>query len=141
MERSPAELSRCIIGAAITVHRALGPGLLESIYESCLIAELRHQGLFVERQVRVPVLYRGQDVNCDFVIDLIVEGCIVVEIKAISQIAPVHEAQVLTYLKITGLKIGLLLNFNVPLLKEGVRRIVNGEGAGLVEHPDEERNF
>ena len=114
---------------------------MESIYESCLIAELRHQGLFVERQVRVPVLYRGQDVNCDFVIDLIVEGCIVVEIKAISQIAPVHEAQVLTYLKITGLKIGLLLNFNVPLLKEGVRRIVNGEGAGLVEHPDEERNF
>jgi GxxExxY protein len=121
---SRAETTSRIIGAAIQVHRTLGPGLLESMYESCLAYELRKRGLHVERQVRVPVMYDGQTMDCEFVVDLIVEREVVVEVKAVLHVVPVHEAQVLTYLRITGLHIGLILNFNVPRMKDGLHRFV-----------------
>ncbi len=115
-----------ILGAAITVHRELGPGLLESAYQACLAFELEDCGLRVERQVALPVEYRGVRLDCGYRLDLIVERTVVVEIKAVERIVPVHEAQLLTYLRLSGLPLGLLLNFNVPLLKDGgIRRFIN----------------
>ncbi len=120
-----AALTGKIIGAAIEVHEALGPGLLESAYEACLCHELVARGLCVERQVALPVMYRGQQVDCAFRMDIVVEGAVVVEIKSVEAIAPIHEAQLMTYLKLSGLRVGLLMNFNVRILKEGiVRRVV-----------------
>jgi GxxExxY protein len=114
-----------IIGAAIEVHRQLGPGLLESAYEECLCHELHLRGLSFERQVALPVSYKGLQLDCGYRIDLIVEQEVVVELKAIERLLPIHEAQLLTYLKISGKRVGLLLNFNVPLLTQGViRRIL-----------------
>jgi GxxExxY protein len=114
-----------IIGAAIEVHRALGPGLLESAYEECLCHELHLRGLSFERQVSLLVSYKGLQLDCGYKIDLIVGREVVIELKAVEKLLPVHEAQLLTYLKISGKRVGLLINFNVPLLTRGiVRRIL-----------------
>jgi GxxExxY protein len=113
-----------IIGAAIEVHRALGPGLLESAYEECLCHELHLRGLAFERQVDLPVSYKGVLLACGYKIDLIVEHEVVLELKAIEAILPVHEAQLLTYLKLLGKHVGLLINFNMPVLTRGIRRLV-----------------
>jgi len=118
------ELTEQILGSAIAVHRALGPGLLESAYEACLAFELVERRLRVERQASLPVVYRGVRIDCGYRIDLVVEAAVVVEIKAVERILPIHEAQILTYLRLSGLSIGLLLNFNVPLMKDGIRRFI-----------------
>ena len=114
-----------IIECAIAVHRALGPGLLESAYLACLIAELRHAGLRVDVGVKVPIVYRGLQLNCGYRLDLLVEGTVVLELKTVDTVLPVHEAQLVTYLKLTQKPIGLLLNFNVVMLKNGIVRKIN----------------
>ncbi len=118
-------LSKRIVGAAIEVHRQLGPGLLESAYEECLAYEFNLQNIPFERQKPVPVIYKGTRVDCGFRLDFLVDGLVVVELKAIEAFAPIHMAQVLTYLKLTGCKLGLLLNFNVDLLRKGIQRVVH----------------
>jgi GxxExxY protein len=115
-----------IIGAAMEVHKALGPGLLESAYESCLVYELTQRGFKVERQKALPLNYRGVHLDCGYRLDLLVEDAVIVELKAIDGMTPLHEAQVLSYLKLSGCKVGLLINFNVRTLVTGIRRIVNG---------------
>ncbi len=115
-----------IIGSAIEVHRTLGPGLLESVYEECLCHELALRGIAFERQLPLPVVYKGVRLDCGYRIDLLVEDSVVVEVKAVREILPVHEAQLLTYLRLGGWRIGLLLNFNTPVLRHGVRRMVLG---------------
>jgi GxxExxY protein len=119
------EITERIIGAAIEVHRHLGPGLLESIYEECLCYELSQGGLRFRRQVHLPIGYKGIKLESAYKMDLLIEDTIVVEIKAIEDIAPIHSAQVLTYLKSANKRIGLI-NFNVPVLKDGLKRIANG---------------
>ena len=119
------ELSKEIIGAAIEVHRALGPGLLESAYEVCLCHELILRNIPFERQVPLLVEYKGVKLDCAYRLDILVDQRIVVELKAISEIQPIHEAQLLTYLRLRKLWLGLLINFNVSLLKQGLKRIVN----------------
>jgi len=119
------ELTQKIIGAAIEVHRALGPGLLESSYEECLCHELRIRKVPFERQVALPVEYKGVKLDCGYRLDLLVAKTVVVELKAVERIEAIHEAQLLTYLKLGGWKLGLLINFNVPILKDGIKRIVN----------------
>jgi GxxExxY protein len=118
-------ISERIIGAAIAVHRALGPGLLESAYEACLAYEMTQGGLRFERQRPLPVRYRDVLVDCAYRLDFVVEERIVVELKAIEALAPIHQAQVLSYLKLSECPLGLLINFNVTVLRDGVRRIVN----------------
>jgi len=118
------KLTEQIIGAAIEVHRHLGPGLLESAYETCLVYELEKLGLKVERQKALPLVYKEIRLEQGYRIDLLVEDKVVVELKVVEQILPVHEAQVLSYLKLSGCKVGLLLNFQVRLLKNGIRRFV-----------------
>ncbi len=120
------KISEAIIGAAIEVHRQLGPGLLESTYEACLVHELAEGGWKVEQQKPVPVQYKGVILDCGYRLDLLVEEAVVVELKAIDALAPIHEAQLLTYLKLANLKLGLLINFNVKLLRQGIKRLVNG---------------
>jgi GxxExxY protein len=117
------ELARRVIGAAIEVHRALGPGYLEKVYEEALTVELEHQGVPFSRQHPVAVSYRGRPVG-EGLVDLLVGGCVVVELKAVSALAEVHKAQVISYLKATGCRLGLLVNFQVPVLKDGVKRVV-----------------
>jgi GxxExxY protein len=117
-------ISGSIIDCAIRVHRELGPGLLESVYEICLLKELTVLGLTVKRQVALPIIYRGEKIDMDFKIDLLVEDDVIVELKSVSDILPVHEAQLLTYMKLSDKKLGLLINFNVKLLKEGIKRFV-----------------
>lgn len=119
------EITEKVIGAAIEVHTALGPGLLESAYEACLMAELVERGLQVERQKTLPVVYRSVRVGCGYRLDLLVEGVVIVEVKAVDKLAPIHDAQVISYLKMSGCRVGLLVNFNVTLLKNGLRRLVN----------------
>ena len=119
-------ITQCVIGAAIQVHKALGPGLLESSYEACLAYELGKQHLAVEQQKPLPLIYDQVKLECGYRIDLLVEGLVIIEIKSVDALAPVHEAQVITYLKLSGCKVGLLINFNVPLLKDGIHRFVNG---------------
>ena len=127
MDAKLNELTDQIIGAAVRVHRELGPGLLESAYEACVSFELVEQGLSFERQKGLPIVYRGRKLDCGYRIDLLVEGLVVVEIKAVERVERVHRAQVLSYLRLTGCKVGLLINFNVKLVaKEGLARIVNG---------------
>jgi GxxExxY protein len=121
------DLKERVIGCAIAVHRELGPGLLESIYQACLAIELREAGLSVEREIPVPVIYRGQSVGTALKIDLIVEGRLVVEVKAVERIHPVYIAQVITYLKLTGFPAGLLMNFNSTSLRAGLRTAVHPE--------------
>jgi GxxExxY protein len=118
------ELTRKILGAAIEVHKALGSGLLESVYEMCLCRELTLRNLSFERQVPVPVFYKGLNIECGYRLDLLVEGIVVLELKSIDCILPVHEAQLLTYLKLLNKPVGFLINFNVPVLKNGIVRKV-----------------
>ena len=116
-------LTHEIIGAAIEVHRHLGPGLLESAYRECLCWELWRRGSAVERERALPLLYKGTQVDASYRVDLIVEGRVLVEVKAIERLAPIHTAQVITYLRLSGLHVGLLINFNVRVLKEGITRL------------------
>ena len=120
------ELSEVIIGAAIDVHRELGPGLLESIYETCLVHELRETGLSVSQQLAIPIIYKGVRMGNDLKLDLLVDERIIVEVKAVEEFHPVHQAQLLTYLKLTDKRVGLLLNFNSPVLRKGIKRMMNG---------------
>jgi len=116
------KITEKIIGAAIEVHRYLGPGLLESTYEACLVFELELMGLRVERQKSLPVVYKGIQLEQGYRIDLLVEDKVIVELKVVEKVLPVHEAQILSYLKLSGYQVGLLLNFNVKLLKDGIHR-------------------
>jgi GxxExxY protein len=118
------QLSNQVIGSALEVHRTLGPGLLESVYEQALAYELISHDVGVQTQLPVPVTYKTVKLDCGFRLDLLVEDKLVVEIKSVETLLPIHEAQLLTYLKLTGRKIGLLINFNVPLLKNGLKRFV-----------------
>ena len=115
-------LTHDIIAAAMDVHRALGPGLLESAYEHCLAHELASRGIPFERQLALPVEYKGNSIDCGFRLDFLVDRAVVLEIKAMDALLPIHEAQLLTYLKLGGYHLGLLINFNVDLLKNGIRR-------------------
>ena len=118
-------LSEAAIGAAVAVHRELGPGLLESAYEECLCHELSAAGIRFGRQVPLPVRYKDVNLDCGYRLDLVVEQMLIVELKAVEQMLPIHEAQLLTYLKLSDLTLGLLINFNVPVLKAGIKRIAN----------------
>lgn len=120
------ELSNKIIGAAIEVHRSMGPGLLESTYEECLCHELSINRIPFERQVIMPVDYKGNRLDCGYRIDIIVDKKVILELKSVKEVHPIHKAQLLTYLKLSGLKLGLLLNFNVVLMKDGINRFVKG---------------
>ena len=119
------EISKIIVNCAFNIHSSLGPGLLESVYEELLAFELTDYGLLVERQKPIPVLYKNTKMEIGFRADLIVEHKVIIEIKSIEAIAPVHQKQLLTYLRITGNKLGLLINFNSALIKDGIQRIVN----------------
>jgi GxxExxY protein len=116
-------ISAAVIGCAIDVHRFLGPGLLESAYEICLAHELMSRGHEVERQRHMPVIYRGIKIDCAYRLDLVVDELLIVEVKAVESLQPIHSAQLLSYLRLSGLPLGLLINFNVGLLKQGVRRL------------------
>ncbi len=118
------ELTHQIIGAAIEVHRLLGPGLLESAYEECLCRELSLRNLKINRQLPVPVVYKDVKLECGYRLDLVVEDKVVVELKCIEAFAPVHEAIMLTYLRLSGYPVGLLINFNVTILRDGIKRFV-----------------
>jgi GxxExxY protein len=119
------EISGQIVDAAMKVHSALGPGLLESAYEACLSYELSKRGLRVQRQAELPVTYEGIRIDVGYRIDLLVEGVVVIEIKSLSELAPIHKAQLLIYLKLSDRRVGLLINFNVEQLKDGIKRMVN----------------
>ncbi|BCM90783.1 hypothetical protein IAD21_02644 [Abditibacteriota bacterium] len=118
-------ISGMIVDAAIEVHRELGPGLLESTYEECLCYELGLRRLHFERQMELPVRYKEVQLDCGYRMDVVVEGLIVVELKAVDTLSPIHTAQTLTYLRLSNLPLGLLLNFNVPFMKEGIRRLAH----------------
>jgi len=120
-------LSNQIIGAAIEVHKALGPGLLESAYQSCHRRELELRGIDLQIEVSLPVVYKGEKLDCGYRMDEVVGGLVVVELKSVERLEPIHEAQLLTYLKLSGLWLGLLINFNVPVLKQGIKRLVHGQ--------------
>jgi len=122
MNRDP--ITNLIIGCGIEVHRVLGPGLLESVYEECLCFELSRISLEFNRQVSVPVEYKSKSLDCGFRADLLVEGSVIVELKAADRFLPIHQGQLLTYMKLAGIKTGLLINFNVLLLKDGIKRMV-----------------
>ena len=125
------QISSRIIGAAIEVHRHLGPGLLESAYQTCLAFEVKQFGLKVEEQKPLPVVYKQVKLDCGYRLDMVVEDEVIVEVKAIEKLLPIHEAQLLSYLRLTRKRVGLLMNFHVPVLKNGLKRIVN-------EFPDAE---
>ena len=118
-------ISGKILDSSITVHQLMGPGLLEAVYEYCLAKELMIRGIQVQRQVYLPLIYKGEVLNKDFRIDLLICNEIIIEIKSVDSIIPVHEAQIISYLKLSRLKLGFLINFNVPLIKNGFRRFVN----------------
>ena len=124
--RGENELSHAVIGAAIEVHRELGPGLLENIYEECLCIEIERRGIAYERQKPVPVIYKGVPVGIEYRMDLLVDGILVVELKALETRAALHAAQLLTYLKLTGCKLGLMVNFGLETIRDGIERVVNG---------------
>ena len=135
-ERPAYALTGAIMAAAIEVHSRLGPGLLEIVYEECLVYELQRRGMRATRQVPVPVVYDEVRLDAGFRIDIEVDGRVLVEVKAVERLLAVHEAQLLTYLKLTGLEVGLLMNFNVSRLKDGVRRLVRSRpspDAGVLE--------
>ena len=125
MERAN-QLSKEVIGAAIEVHRHLGPGLLESAYEVCLCHELSLRGIVHQRQLPLPVQYKGLDLDAAYRIDIKVEGILILELKAVEQLEPIHDAQLLTYLRLSNLWLGLLMNFNVAVMKNGIKRLVHG---------------
>jgi len=118
------EITQKIIGCAIEVHKNLGPGLLESAYEECLAFDLTKAGLSIKRQQPVPVVYRDIKLDCGYRIDILVEKCVVIELKVVDEFNPVHQAQILTYMKFSDMKVGLLINFNITVLKNGIRRFV-----------------
>lgn len=120
------QITQAVIGAAMEVHRQLGPGLLESAYQECLCREFTIRGIPFEREHPLPVEYKGTRLECGYRLDVLVARAVVVEVKSVEVIAPVHEAQLLTYLRLGGWKVGLLINFNVPILKQGIRRKVQG---------------
>ena len=120
------EITGQIVDSCITVHKLMGPGLLESVYECCLIEELQSRGLKVQNRVEIPLVYKGKDLKKNFVIDLLVNNEIILELKSVDVMHPVFEAQLLSYLRLTNKKIGYLLNFNVPLMKQGIKRFKNG---------------
>ena len=120
------KLSSKIIGVAIEVHKVLGPGLLESAYEECICHEFNLLPLSFERQKPLPVIYKGITLDCGYRLDVVVENAIILELKSCEKIEPIHRAQLLTYLKLSGLSLGLILNFNMPVMKDGIVRIVNG---------------
>ena len=120
------EIGTAVLNCAMKVHTSLGPGLLESVYELCLTHELSRSGMRAARQTALPVTYDGIEIEGGFRADVIVEDLVIVEIKAVEKILPVHNSQLLTYLRLSGLKLGYLLNFNVPHLRDGIRRVVNG---------------
>jgi GxxExxY protein len=132
-----SELTGVVIGAALEVHKQLGPGLLESVYESCLHHELESLGLGVEKQVVLPVIYKGKKIDQGFRIDLWVDKKVIIEVKACDKILPVHEAQLVTYLKLSRTPLGLILNFNERVLKDGIRRLIRAEFA---ENPEKEKS-
>ena len=119
------QLTSKIIGAAIEVHKHLGLGLLESTYEECLSYELDQRNIKYDRQKSLPINYKGQSLNCGYKLDLFVEGKVILELKSVESIAPIHKAQLLTYLKLSNLKLSLLINFNTPIMKDGIVRLVN----------------
>jgi len=119
------QLTGKVIGAAIEVHKALGPGLLESAYEECICHEFKLRRFPFERQKELPIEYKGVKLDCGYRLDIVVWNKIILELKSCSELLPIHEAQLLTYLKLTNMKIGLLINFNVPVLKDGIKRIAN----------------
>lgn len=119
------DITEAIIGAAIGVHRELGPGMLESAYEACLAYELIQRGFKIERQKELPLKYRDITLECGYRLDLLVEDSVIVEVKALDALHPVHEAQLLSYLRLSGCQVGLLINFNVKMFKTGIRRVVN----------------
>ena len=126
MDKDPLNnVTSGIIGAAIDVHRALGPGLLESAYEACLAYELIQREMKVEQQKPLPLIYRDVQLDCGYRIDLLVDDAVIVEIKSVDSLAPIHQAQLLSYLKLSGCEVGLLINFNIKLLKQGMVRMVN----------------
>lgn len=120
------ELCSEVIGSAIEVHKELGPGLLETVYEACMISELKERGLKVESQVSLPLYYKGQKLDKEFRIDLLIEDKVIVELKAVEELKDIHEVQLMTYLRLSNKKLGLLINFNVPVLTKGIRRRING---------------
>jgi GxxExxY protein len=120
------ELTAIIVDASLKVHRALGPGLLESTYETCLAYELQQRGLTIEQQKHLPIIYGELKIENCYRLDIVVENKVIVEVKAVETLIPLHHAQLLTYLKLAACKVGLLINFNVKMLREGVKRIVNG---------------
>ena len=120
------KLSSRVIGSAIEVHKTLGPGLLESTYEECLCHELNLQGLAFERQKPLPITYKDRKLDCGYRLDVLVEDKIILELKSCEKIDPIHKAQLLTYFRLSGLQLGLILNFNVTLMRDGIVRIVNG---------------
>jgi GxxExxY protein len=123
-------ITSSVIRCAIAVHKALGPGLLESVYALCLYLELPASGHQVVRRHRIPLTYRGVKIDASYYADMIVDGRVIVELKSVESLAPIHEVQLRTYLRLTGCPVGLLINFNVILLKDGIRRVVNGENSG-----------
>jgi len=120
------KITETIIGAAIDVHRALGPGLLESAYQACLAYELIERGRKVEQQKPLPIVYKSVHLDAGYRLDLLIEDKVIVEIKSVDSIAPIHEAQLLSYLRLSEKKVGLIINFNVKVLRYGIRRLVNG---------------
>ena len=124
INENSVQLSFNVIGAAIEVHKALGPGLLESVYESCLAKELFYRGIKFQRQLELPVYYKGEKLDCEYRIDLMIEDSLILELKSVEKILPIHEAQLLTYLRLSQKKVGLIINFNTPVLINGVKRIV-----------------
>ena len=127
LRRTSLEVSKIVLDAAFKVHSFLGPGLLESAYGACLEQELLSRGVHVQAQVAVPVVYEGKKLEAGYRIDLLVENCVIVEIKSIEAIAPIHQAQTLSYLRLSGKSLALLINFNVVHLKDGIRRFVMGD--------------
>jgi len=119
------DLTGRVIGAAIEVHESLGPGLLESVYEECLCRELTLRKIAFQRQYALPLEYKGIKIDCSYRLDILVPGELIIELKSCEEILPIHRAQLLTYLRLTGIKVGLLINFNVPILKDGIVRMVN----------------
>jgi GxxExxY protein len=119
-----AELSERVIGLAIDVHRQLGPGLLESVYEECLCFELKHAGILHQRQIPLPVIYKGVRLECGYRLDIVIDRQLVIEVKAVEHLLPIHTAQMLTYLRLSRCKVALLMNFSCVTLKEGLRRFV-----------------
>ena len=119
------ELTSAIIGSAIEIHRELGPGLFESAYEACLTYDLQQKEFQIERQKALPIVYRGIQLDEAYRLDVVVENAVILELKSVESLLPIHTAQLLSYLKLSGMHVGLLINFNVPVLKDGIKRVVN----------------